>query len=1578
MKVKFILFLLFSVILPGLGHLLSAAGAGTVSPVPLYEDFEHNLIPPNWTVYNFDSDADIWNTTDWGRIDFGSYAAHFEKDLPGGNDWLVTPPLLPQSGDSLTFWLFSNNSSVPLKLMFSVNGPDSAAFALLDTCHFEGWKKFGYDLSGFAGDTVYAAFVAHGGFNYYLLDEVRGPEFLLSDSPQLLQAETEVNLNDLHSLVPAGQPAAHWLKLANYGGTDLQISGFLASSSEIMVSPANLTLPPLAWDSLLVSWTPAVEKTDSGWVLLQHNSPVTADSVHYQIQSVPAESYVIGFEAPAEDWFKPQGYGLTKSGFWHSATATVHWGSHHLAVTSYSDTSYLYSPRLDLSRGTPQMSFFHRTDDSPEYADTMFIEVSPNGGYNWFELGRITENNTRYKYKVYSLLQYQGSDNVIIRWHFVPGQGDPRSDGFIMDDLALPPRYTGTQGVLYASISEMDFGTRLPGDSLSYEVELMNSGAALNISSILSTDPAFSVSGAPAQIGPFQRERFTIHYHPSSPGEKNGQIQIQHDGINGSREQFDIPVRGTCFQKHAPDYLDPFESSASLQNYLYGNFPENYCRLSDADQFEGNAFNGDSALAIWGKSQQENTVTLPIDLAGGTSARLSFAWGIDFSGSVAYFTYDIYDGQWHKGLDTLNLENTGPSIARSAKYDTNYVWYDKEVDLSPFNATADFKIRFRSKAESVDTAYVDDLRVVHLYGNDIKVSRVEFPAAAGQNVNYSYKVEVRNMGTAPQTAIPVKFLINGAEAETRFVPVLQPNERDTLEFLQPLPQTGNSTIKIQSFLSGDEYPLNDFAEAEIPVLPVFSLPYSDDFEDTLSLPNYHYTYEGHGSRLRITGGDSLMNPVSGAGMLTISSRNDHELSDCNLDLYLDLSGTLNPQISVALGSYSLAYPFDSLRVDVYDGVWHRGAAYVTETSPMTQFNLSVNENGWQKINGFIVRFFVRTNFAYPRQAAFIDNFLVYDKLEMGRKLLISEIVTRPLNAQFIEIFNPGDSPVLLGNYFLSDATDAAAQQYYYNIVTGSNMGGGQQGDFHAHFPQAAVILAGEYQTIALQGDSAFYAAYGIRPTYELYEDGSGGAHDAPDLREAAAGTINMQGMLPDSAGMLALYFWNDSSDLVQDADYLIYNTSPSAPARAVDKSGVSLDGPDPDTLATVYLNDTPLSAQQAAPFPQDGFSLHRVDFSEGQQLVNGGNGISGADETSEDLQNTFSIYSLPSPNGAYIWPKYNLEGTVMLADSAAALPGTCLRLEKTSRPALLDTTGAAGHFKFTHLDSGTYALRITRLGYLSLDTTLFISRDSVLNFTLQPQTAVAGFAEDFENGIPPAGWSGHFGPEPQWHLTQTAFSGSAALQAGYQACISDLYTPKLNLAQLAEKKISFHWSEHFNPNGNSDSTIVQISTDGENWQTLTVLHALNQQPAWHREELDISQWAGSSSGWIRWRYVSGGGLNAWPFSLDAVAAGQYVAIQQSQNGIPQIFDLAQNYPNPFNPQTTIKYQLPEKAQVTLEIFNSLGQKVRTLVSEPQNAGYYRVVWNGLNDAGVRSASGVYIYRLRAKNFVKTSKMLLMK
>ncbi|MEW6511667.1 MAG: FlgD immunoglobulin-like domain containing protein [Bacteroidota bacterium] len=93
---------------------------------------------------------------------------------------------------------------------------------------------------------------------------------------------------------------------------------------------------------------------------------------------------------------------------------------------------------------------------------------------------------------------------------------------------------------------------------------------------------------------------------------------------------------------------------------------------------------------------------------------------------------------------------------------------------------------------------------------------------------------------------------------------------------------------------------------------------------------------------------------------------------------------------------------------------------------------------------------------------------------------------------------------------------------------------------------------------------------------------------------------------------------------------------------------------------------------------------------------------------------------------------------------------------------------------------------------------------------------------------------------------------------------------------------------------------------------------------------------------------------------------------------PVAYALEQNYPNPFNPETKIRFALAKRSDMTLEVFNTLGQRVRTLVTGIQSTGTHEVTWDGTGDGGAHVASGVYFYRLRTEEYNAVRKLVLIR
>jgi len=167
-----------------------------------------------------------------------------------------------------------------------------------------------------------------------------------------------------------------------------------------------------------------------------------------------------------------------------------------------------------------------------------------------------------------------------------------------------------------------------------------------------------------------------------------------------------------------------------------------------------------------------------------------------------------------------------------------------------------------------------------------------------------------------------------------------------------------------------------------------------------------------------------------------------------------------------------------------------------------------------------------------------------------------------------------------------------------------------------------------------------------------------------------------------------------------------------------------------------------------------------------------------------------------------------------------------------------------------------------------------------------------------------------------------------------------------------------------------------IQTEGEWWEIATFGMTTgvdgDGQP---HDDAFILGWQQDNGGLVLVDYVLGELDNdevefeASPLQLPNTQTG----IEDEEVSLPDAYSLAQNYPNPFNASTTISYNLPNDAFVTLEIYDIMGRKIETLVSEEKSAGSYSVIWNA-----DRVSSGVYMYRIVAGDYIQTKRCNLLK
>ncbi len=169
-----------------------------------------------------------------------------------------------------------------------------------------------------------------------------------------------------------------------------------------------------------------------------------------------------------------------------------------------------------------------------------------------------------------------------------------------------------------------------------------------------------------------------------------------------------------------------------------------------------------------------------------------------------------------------------------------------------------------------------------------------------------------------------------------------------------------------------------------------------------------------------------------------------------------------------------------------------------------------------------------------------------------------------------------------------------------------------------------------------------------------------------------------------------------------------------------------------------------------------------------------------------------------------------------------------------------------------------------------------------------------------------------------------------------------------------------------------DSVITTVSAKG----TKSIFGQEKDYMTFHRESV-------SSTADGEYTIVDGLGLTQYSGEglfygltgaiIDGINYGTIVSVETQTKNIPTEFGITQNYPNPFNPTTKIKYKLGKRSSVQLVIYNLLGEKVETIVNRQQDRGSYQVEFDAQD-----LPSGIYFYSIKADNYRKTNKMILLR
>jgi photosystem II stability/assembly factor-like uncharacterized protein len=203
---------------------------------------------------------------------------------------------------------------------------------------------------------------------------------------------------------------------------------------------------------------------------------------------------------------------------------------------------------------------------------------------------------------------------------------------------------------------------------------------------------------------------------------------------------------------------------------------------------------------------------------------------------------------------------------------------------------------------------------------------------------------------------------------------------------------------------------------------------------------------------------------------------------------------------------------------------------------------------------------------------------------------------------------------------------------------------------------------------------------------------------------------------------------------------------------------------------------------------------------------------------------------------------------------------------------------------------------------------------------------------------------------------------------------------------------------------NYPSSLSRTTDGGATWQTMPVMgessdwgkdfRFLSSDPAkmWFLSTNNLYFSADSGKSWTKdpvsysfskgrklvFKNDNGGWLLADKVFRTSTSDRVAAFFNDENNNKPLSFELLSNFPNPFNPSTNITFTIPSHGSVMINIYDILGNKVKTLLDEGLNSGKHSINWNGENDKGVKTASGIYFYQIKWNNAVQTRKMLLIK
>ncbi len=299
------------------------------------------------------------------------------------------------------------------------------------------------------------------------------------------------------------------------------------------------------------------------------------------------------------------------------------------------------------------------------------------------------------------------------------------------------------------------------------------------------------------------------------------------------------------------------------------------------------------------------------------------------------------------------------------------------------------------------------------------------------------------------------------------------------------------------------------------------------------------------------------------------------------------------------------------------------------------------------------------------------------------------------------------------------------------------------------------------------------------------------------------------------------------------------------------------------------------------------------------------------------------------------------------------------------------TTNNEGVFYFDEVAYGIYQIKVEAENYgLHTEEIVISEPENNYSFYLYTPYLVDSF-DDLSNWITTGDWG-----LSSIHAYSGDYSLADSPQGDYNSNVNSyaLFNQPINLVEAENASITFMVRYDLEPS--YDYCYLQVDSGDEEWETITTFNGISD---WELKQYSLNNYLGEEIS-IRFYFSSDQSVEEEGIFIDDFTiyiSSPELDVPVDINPISRM-ELYQNYPNPFNPETTISFSLVEESQVSLEIYNIIGQRVRCLVEENLEPGFYNLVWDGKNAQQISVGSGVYFYRLQAGDSVAVKKMILLK